>query len=219
MTCAELREAAPELALGILTGPERARALAHLERCSDCQADVEDLTLVVDGVVGLTPAVEPPVGFEDGALHSFVPHRQHPRFTRRRTSAAAVAALILAAGGWAIGSYVTPSRPVVASATATTALREARLTAGGRWVGDLYAHPGPSPWLYVHVQGLGDLGAVTCQLSSADGRRLTVGTFVLDHGSGFWGGPIAMNPTTIRGARLLKPTGTVLATATFRTNS
>ena len=31
MDCAELREVAPEVALGLLTGEERAAALAHLQ--------------------------------------------------------------------------------------------------------------------------------------------------------------------------------------------
>ncbi|HEV2368250.1 MAG TPA: zf-HC2 domain-containing protein, partial [Acidimicrobiales bacterium] len=64
MNCAELRDIAPELALGVLPGQERAAALAHLQSCPACQAEVEHLTDVADELVALAPAVEPPLGFE-----------------------------------------------------------------------------------------------------------------------------------------------------------
>jgi hypothetical protein len=37
-SCAGVRERAPDLALGTLTGPERADVVAHLDGCSSCQA-------------------------------------------------------------------------------------------------------------------------------------------------------------------------------------
>ena len=37
MGCAEFAGVAAELALGVLTGRERARALAHLDRCDACR--------------------------------------------------------------------------------------------------------------------------------------------------------------------------------------
>ena len=37
MDCAQLADAAPELALGILPGDERAAALAHLDECPGCR--------------------------------------------------------------------------------------------------------------------------------------------------------------------------------------
>ncbi|MGW4984561.1 anti-sigma factor family protein, partial [Streptomyces mirabilis] len=64
MTCEKLREIGAELALGILPGRERAAAVAHLDRCADCREYVEQLTLVGDGLIGLLPGCEPPVGFE-----------------------------------------------------------------------------------------------------------------------------------------------------------
>ncbi|MFE3414965.1 anti-sigma factor family protein [Streptomyces mirabilis] len=64
MTCEKLRGIGAELALGILPGRERAAAVAHLDRCADCREYVEQLTLVGDGLIGLLPGCEPPVGFE-----------------------------------------------------------------------------------------------------------------------------------------------------------
>jgi hypothetical protein len=64
MSCAEFADAAAELALGVLTGRERARALAHLDRCETCRENVRQLTVTGEELVGLLPAIEPPAGFE-----------------------------------------------------------------------------------------------------------------------------------------------------------
>ena len=64
MGCAEFAGAAAELALGVLTGRERARALAHLDWCDTCRENVRQLTVTSEELVGLLPAIEPPAGFE-----------------------------------------------------------------------------------------------------------------------------------------------------------
>jgi hypothetical protein len=64
MGCAEFADAAAELALGVLTGRERARALAHLDQCEACRENVRQLTVTGEELVGLLPAIEPPAGFE-----------------------------------------------------------------------------------------------------------------------------------------------------------
>ena len=43
MTCAELADVAAELALGVLTGRERAVAIAHLDTCDACREHVRQL--------------------------------------------------------------------------------------------------------------------------------------------------------------------------------
>ncbi|HEY4453634.1 MAG TPA: anti-sigma factor [Pseudonocardiaceae bacterium] len=66
--CTRLHELAPELALGVLTGEERAEARKHLATCPDCREYVLELTSVGDGLLALVPGAEPPVGFEDRLL-------------------------------------------------------------------------------------------------------------------------------------------------------
>src|SRR5690606_34746160 len=61
-TCAEVRELAPDIALGLLTGEERAAALAHLERCGACRAEVVGLAGAADEVLLLAPGATPPPG-------------------------------------------------------------------------------------------------------------------------------------------------------------
>jgi anti-sigma factor RsiW len=66
--CGEFAAMAAELALGVLTGRERADALAHLERCDACRETVRQFATTGEGLLGLLPAVEPPPGFESRVL-------------------------------------------------------------------------------------------------------------------------------------------------------
>jgi hypothetical protein len=68
MSCAQLHEVAAELALGVLTGRERAAALAHLDYCEDCREEVQQLMETSGQLLGLLPPAEPPAGFETRVL-------------------------------------------------------------------------------------------------------------------------------------------------------
>ena len=68
MTCAQLHDVAAELALGVLTGRERATAIAHLERCRACREEVRQLMAIGGLLPELLPPVEPPAGFETRVL-------------------------------------------------------------------------------------------------------------------------------------------------------
>jgi anti-sigma-K factor RskA len=68
MGCAELREVAPDVALGLLTGEERATALAHLQGCEACRAEVASLAGTADEVLLAAPEVSPPPGFGRSVL-------------------------------------------------------------------------------------------------------------------------------------------------------
>jgi anti-sigma factor RsiW len=68
MTCAELADVAAELALGVLTGRERAAALAHLDTCDACREEVRQLMATGEQLLELLPPAEPPAGFETRVL-------------------------------------------------------------------------------------------------------------------------------------------------------
>jgi hypothetical protein len=68
MTCAELADVAAELSLGVLTGRERAVAIAHLDRCEACREDVRQLMATGEQLRELLPPTEPPAGFETRVL-------------------------------------------------------------------------------------------------------------------------------------------------------
>jgi len=75
MECSRLYDLAPELALGLLDGAERAEALAHLERCAKCHADVASLTELGEQLLLLAPEGSPPAGFETRVLQQLEQQR------------------------------------------------------------------------------------------------------------------------------------------------
>jgi len=83
MECSRFHDLAPELALGLLDGAERAEVLAHLERCARCHADVASLTELGEQLLLLAPEVPPPAGFETRVLAQLgeLEQVEHQRWT------------------------------------------------------------------------------------------------------------------------------------------
>jgi anti-sigma-K factor RskA len=225
MGCAGFAGMAEELALGVLTGRERAEALAHLDRCAACRADVRRLTVAAGELLRLLPAREPPPGFETRVLERLglagpgpVPGSQpglagggRPGRARRVLAAAAVALAVAvsATGGWGLGAAVSsPAGPLLRSAALVSASHQA---AGAVF----YFYGGGRQWLSMSVSLHRGTGAVTCQLVSRDGHVTTLGSFWLDGGYGAWASPGPVSDGQFTSARLVAPDGTVLATASL----
>ena len=238
MGCAEFADAAAELALGVLTGRERARALAHLDWCEACRENVRQMTVTGEELVGLLPAIEPPAGFETrvmerlGLATSAPAPARHLSPARRfgqklagwmgsagagrprrllATAAVAVAVIVAGLGGW--GLHAATSSPL-SSATL--------LTASHQTAGKIYFYDSGSRWLYMSVNigpgsGVAGNGTVVCQVEGPDGHVTTIGSFQLTGGYGYWGSPDPVTNGPLTGARLVTTTGAVLATATFPT--
>jgi hypothetical protein len=224
MSCAEFHDSAAELALGVLTGRERAEALAHLDHCEACREHVRQLTMTGEQMLGLLPTAEPPAGFETRVMDRLgltVPAPQPLRQRKRRNvwghvprrvlAAAAVVVAVLGAalGGWGLHAATTPA--------ATSALSSATLVAASDHdnVGKVYVFNGDKPWMYMSVDVESGNETVICQLVSADGHVTTVGSFQLADGYGAWGSPAWTGHGAPAGARLVTANGTVLATGTF----
>jgi len=206
MDCDDLAEMAAELALGVLTGRERAQAIMHLDRCHTCRERIRDLAVTEEELLGLLPGREPPAGFETrvmGRLGFTGRHRRHPPGRGRWMLAAAAATIIVAAGlgGWEMRRAAPASPP--AGSVAPPALHTIFLY-GGR--------PG---WLYMNVGTGSGNGTIICQLEGRDGSVITVGSFRLTGGYGHWGSPEPLPPATVTGARLATAGGKTLATASF----
>lgn len=218
MSCDRLRELDAELALGVVPAQERARAVAHLDRCPGCRRHIEQLTRVGDDLLGLLPGTEPPVGFETRVTSRLKQPRPVRRLLLRPRTAAAAAALALACGfgGWAVGTAVdhTPA-PSSPTARANADLLQAALVADGHEVGRIFAHPGSTGWVYMSVDLEGVDGTVQCRLERTDGTTVPIGSFPLKGGYGYWGAPADVDPATVSGARLLAADGSLLATAHF----
>ncbi|MDA8061307.1 MAG: hypothetical protein M0T80_02545 [Actinomycetota bacterium] len=66
--CGEVSDLLAELALGVADAEGRAGALAHLEICAGCQAELRSFADTADALASLAPEVEPPAGFEQRVL-------------------------------------------------------------------------------------------------------------------------------------------------------
>ena len=64
LTCDGLRPSPPSEPRHPREGDERGAALAHLDRCAACRAEVEELAGAVDLLLSAAPEAEPPPGFE-----------------------------------------------------------------------------------------------------------------------------------------------------------
>jgi hypothetical protein len=208
---------APELALGIAVGEERARGLAHLGTCTDCRRLVEELSRVGDEILLLAPPGEPPPGFESRVLDRFSTGRRRS-FGRRLAGLAAAAALASAitAGGvlWAVND----ERDVAAryQAALETAngdyfgAKELR-SADGRH-GTAFLYEGDPSWIYLVTDVT---GTYRCELVMENGERVELGTFELSTERGSWGTVVPGSLHDAGGLRMTEVGGGSELTASF----
>jgi hypothetical protein len=229
--CAQVRDAAAELALGVLPAQERAAAILHLDDCPDCRAHLRQLTLVADQLLGLVPGVEPPAGFEQRVLGRFglataeaapfevapvvsLPSRRELRRDRRpvggRTrvllaAAAAVITLVAGVGGFLTGQRSAPDSGVYEAFLTTT---------DHQTVGEVYAVSGEHGWVSMKIDTGGASETVICKVVREDGSTVPLGKFSLKDGKGWWGAPVEPGAAPVR-AQLVREDGTVLASGSF----
>ena len=58
-------------------------------------------------------------------------------------------------------------------------------------------------------------GTVTCEVTSAYGKYMTVGSFRLHDGSSSWAARLPSSVESVRSARIVAPGGAVVGSATF----
>jgi hypothetical protein len=193
MTCAEVRDLAPELALGVLGGATRAEVVLHVNGCARCQAHVAELTEVADFLPQLAPEAEPPAGFEARVLRSL---GADERRSRRRwitaVAAAAAAAVILS---------ITIVRVVESDDTTRVAAPPVNTVVRGAPVA-VAMHGGATDasagWAYVSDDRHGVAVALDYATPSSGtysvvarpqgGDTVTLGTMHLETGRGSWTG-------------------------------
>jgi hypothetical protein len=200
-----------ELALGILTGRERAAALDHLDTCSRCAAEVEELSRTADQLLHVAPETDPPVGFEVRLFDRLgvkpsAPKRAHRTGTTpQRALMLVAAAAVIAVAGFAIGRLQAPSAPAHPSvASGPPAEHSADLLSAGRHnvVGEAYTFTGQPDWLLMTMDDGSSTALVTCELVLSDGHTLALGQFWLANGYGSWAVQLP-DATSIRGVHVL----------------
>jgi hypothetical protein len=214
MSSEHIRELAPEIALGIVDGEERAEALRHLSTCAECRRAVDDLADVADELLILAPVQEPPPGFESRVAEG-LGLRRPPRRRRRRLTvrwlaprlgsalaAAAVTAAVLV--GVYHDDHETAQR-----------YRETLAQAGGRYFqaepltdrsgsrgGVAFGYEGSPSWVLVTVDASHRDEVTRGELVTRDGRTVALPRLELDR-NGSWGGAIPVNLYKVASIRLV----------------
>jgi hypothetical protein len=220
MSCDELRELAPEIALGTIDGAERGEALRHLATCAECRRLVDRLAAVADELLVVAPLHEPPAGFETRVIGGLEvrPRRRRARRTLLRLAPAAAAAAI--AAGVVAGAYhddrVTAERYRDTLAQAGGRYFEAarlRAPTGAR-AGVAFGYQGRPSWVLVTVDAAYRDRVRSAQLLTSDGRTIGLPDFELRNGS--WGGAIPVPIYRIAAVRLLGDRPGEVLTASLR---
>jgi hypothetical protein len=208
--CEETREMAAELALGIVEGEERGRALQHLADCPDCRAEVEKFSDVADDLLLLAPHREAPVGFESRVLNELIPAPQ-PRRRRRLRLVLAPAAAALAAVGITLaivsGDLQTAShyRATLKEANGTE-FEAYSLYSGSSLAGTVFSYQGSPSWVQIEVDPAHRADLRSAELVMNDGRQVPLNWFHLDP-TGSSGGGIPANPHDVSFLRLTPASG------------
>ena len=210
--CDELRELAPELALGIVEGEERGRALEHLADCPECRRRVEELTEVADELLLLAPHKEVPVGFESRVLGRVLPSPP-PRRRRRRLAlvlapaAAAVAAVAITLGVvWGDVEKGRQYGDTLDKANGKQFEAYSLYGGGGSVAGSVFSYEGAPNWVLITVDPAHRADLSAAQLVMDDGRQVPLNWFHLDL-SGSSGGGIPVDPHHVSVLRLLPGAG------------
>jgi hypothetical protein len=227
MGCDQVRELAPELALGIAEGQERDTALRHLTGCAGCRQLVSELSSVGDELLLLAPASEPPPGFESGVLGRIEqPHRRRwlqplaPRW--RLVAVAASLVLAVALGGGSVLLATAGDRRLADGYQAVLRQGQGSYFAAaslegpqGR-VGSVFGYQGQPSWVTVTLRPpIPAERRLQVQVVTRDGRYLAAGDAVLGGDHAVWGGQLPVDLSAVHELRLLGPDGAPALTATF----
>src|SRR5918992_549610 len=202
LDCAGTDQLIPELAIGVASGDDRARALGHLARCIRCRSELESVTKAADALLLLAPEREPPTGFESRVLVGYrtenAGQRPQPaaRSRRRLRTAvlrvAAVAVVAVLASG-AVWWRTADDRQLATNYRETLAIADGRylraapmLADGAIPVGHLFAYQGSPSWLLAVVRAGPGSGHYTVRMTTRDGRQIALGAMTVRDGAGTW---------------------------------
>lgn len=222
--CEEARRLAPELALGITTGDERARALSHLAGCPDCRRYVSELSGIADEVLLLAPAHEPPGGFEGRVLQRFTEEVGRRPLRKSRLLVAAAAALVAAAV--AVGGLLFATRE---DRELAADLREDLAEANGDYFGVkvlrdpdgfkdgvVFAYEGSPSWIFLDVNSSVAPGTYSAELGMEDGTTHALGTpFELGADKHWWASALPVSLHDVMTLRIRNDRGAQVLTARF----
>lgn len=207
MGCDELRELAPEVALGTLDGEERAEALRHLATCAECRRLVDQLSAVADELLMIAPVQEPPAGFESRVIDMLTPPRPRPwRRLLVRLGPPIAAAAVTAVALVAVyrDDHVTAERYRETLAQANGSYFEAGQLRDetGDEAGVVFGYQGTPSWVFITVDSAHRDRVSGAELVTRDRRTVRLPSFRLGP-DGSWGGAVPADLYDFRAIRLL----------------
>jgi Putative zinc-finger len=221
VNCHEVQELAPELALGVAAGEERARALQHLATCSDCRRHLDVLSGVADNLLLLAPAYQPPVGFESRVVNRISSERRPPRW--RRVLPAAIAAVLAAITALTL-MYVASGQDREFAAHYRKALEQASGSyfggvpirdADGSRAGHVFAYAGSPSWVFVLLTGSTGSGTYAVELITREGAVVQLGSVSITNGRGTFGSTLSTSLRDVERIQLVDGGGEGSLTAEF----
>ncbi len=224
VSCEEVRELAPELALGIAGGDERAMVLGHLADCAECRRHVEELSTIGDELLLLSPSEEPPVGFETRVLDRIQPPAPRRRRLRRRFAPLAAAAAAAAATAIAMWLGFQDDRELASNYRETLAKANGKYFSaaelsepGGAVAGNVFGYQGSPSWVFVTVTSAHHPGNASydAQLITKSGDRVPQRSVPVEDGKGSAGWTIPISLDQVAEVRLLGPSRGQVLEASF----
>jgi len=203
--CARFDEEAAELAVGVLSGSQRAGAVAHLAGCPNCQQLMVELTGAADELLLLAPEVEPPPGFEFRVLGRLAEHGAPRRSRLRSLVAMAAIAVVAALGGGLVAQTVGHDH---GSGRLRTALA---ISPSGRMTCRVVLSEGKPTSLLISLDGPAGLSAdYVAEVQSSGGKAVPVGRFSLSDGHAMLSTSVAVDAADVQSVRVSDTEGTLL---------
>ncbi len=212
--CAALHLVADELALGLLEGPARADAVAHVDSCADCRHHVHELARLVDDLLVAGPEAEPSPGFEGRVLAELTPPHHGRRGRRGRTLALAAAVIValLLAGGLGVRARMNTDAEFVRAA--------AMVTPTGSRVGRVDVATNPDTVLIAlpawdDAPSEQEANEYHLRVTLRDGQSQDLGPFALKPGKDMWSTRLGVDAQRVTSVAVVDEHGGTMCIGTF----
>ena len=207
--CAEVELLLPELALGTISGEDRARALEHLGTCHRCSDELRKLNELGDQLLLLAPSAEPPLGFESLVVERLGVDSRNRRQLKGSLIAAGALLLLLLSS---LATYFlgTGDRELADRYRETLRIANGKYVAahqikdesGGR-MGYVFGYQGSPSWIFCVVSTRRSTMTYEVELSSEDGRTWELGETHINQNEVTWGGALPIPLHDIEEIRLV----------------
>jgi len=212
--CAEGELLLPELALGTLTGEDRARALEHVGSCQRCSDELRRLNELGDALLLLAPSAEPPVGFESRVVDRLGVSSEKKWRQRKKvliTAVALLSILVSASAMYVVGrgdreladSYRDTLRIANGEYVAAHPLTDER----GVRFGYIFGYQGSPSWIFCVITSGRSTTTYDGEVSSEDGRTWELGEIYVHEGEGSWGRSLPIPLHDLKEIRLVAQSG------------